>query len=98
MSWSSLGRGTAQSGTAGIVILDLRIDMSASIDVRARPINPVVVRAAIGTPLFQHVKHPTPRTREVPGAARGHAELRSVVSTSPMTGVSRHHPGRISPG
>jgi hypothetical protein len=73
MSWSSLGRGTAQSGTAGIVILDLRIDISASIDVRARPINPAAVRAAIGTPLSQHAKRPTPHTREVPAAARGHA-------------------------
>jgi len=55
------------------VILDLRIDTSASIDMRARPINPAVARAAIGTPLFQHAKHPAPRTREVPAAARGHA-------------------------
>ena len=73
MSWSSLGRGTAQSGAAGIVILDLRIDTSASIDVRARPAEPTAVRAAIGTPLFQHAKRPAPRTREVPAAARGHA-------------------------
>jgi hypothetical protein len=31
------------------------------------------VRAAIGTPLFQHAKRPAPRTREVPAPARGHA-------------------------
>jgi len=73
MRWSSLGRGTVQSGAAGIVILDLRIDMSASIGVRARLAEPTVARAAIGTPLFQHAKRPVPRTREVPAAARGHA-------------------------
>jgi hypothetical protein len=73
MSWSSLGRGTAQSGTTGIVILDLRIDTSASIDVRARPINPAAARAAIGTPLSQHAKRLAPRTRQVLAAARGHA-------------------------
>jgi hypothetical protein len=35
MSWSSRGRGTAQSGAAGIVILDLRIDTSESAAARA---------------------------------------------------------------
>jgi len=47
--------------------------MSASIDVRARPINPAAARAAIGTPLSQHAKRPAPHAREVPAAARGHA-------------------------
>jgi hypothetical protein len=73
MSWSSRGRGTAQSGAAGIVILDLRIDTSESAEARARSAEPPAVRAAIGTPLFQHAKRSAPRTREVPAPARGHA-------------------------
>ena len=72
MSWSSRGRGTAQSGATGIVILDLRI-RTRSAEARARSTEPTAVRAAIGTPLFQHAKRPAPRTREVPAAARGHA-------------------------
>jgi hypothetical protein len=80
------------------VILDLRIDTSESADARARSNELTTVRAAIGTPLFQHAKRPAPRTEEVPVAAPAMPETEIRALKLAHERVSRHHPARISPG
>ena len=78
--------------------MDLRIDTSESAEARARSTEPTAVRAAIGTPLFQHAKRPAPRTREVPAAAPAMPETEIRALKLADERVSRHHPARISPG
>src|SRR6266516_1855939 len=68
MSRSSLGRGTAQAGRPGTVILDLRKDPSAAARVRERPVEPVAELAAIGIPLFRMANGSTPYARASPGS------------------------------
>src|SRR5215831_11343671 len=98
MSRSSLGRGTAQPGRPGTVILDLRMDPSAAARVGERPIEPVAELAAIGKPPVPHGERANATRGQVPAAARDPAstEIRALNLTDER--VSRHHPGRISPG